>query len=87
MLRGQESNLAVCSLDRASLAPTARRSNSLVHGRSEPGVSVRDLPAFPSRAIAPVSYVFLDEVDIIKNGVKDILLRGDGEFSAVKARC
>ena len=83
---GQKSNLAVRSLDRTRLAATARRSNTCVHDRSEPGVCVRDFFAFPSGAIAPVSYVFLDEVDVVKDRVKDILLRGDGEFSAIEAR-
>ena len=87
MLRGQKSNLTVRSLDRARLAATARGSDSLVHGGSEPGVYVRDLPAFPRGAIASVSYVFLDEVDVIKNGIKNVLRRGDGEFSAIEARC
>lgn len=87
MLRGQQSNLAICSLDRARLATAARRSDSLVHGGSEPVVRVRDLPAFPSGAIAPVSYVLLDEVDVVKHGVKNILLGGDGELSAIEPRC
>jgi hypothetical protein len=38
MLRGQQSDLAICSLDRARLATAARRSDSLVHGGSEPVV-------------------------------------------------
>jgi hypothetical protein len=83
MLRGQQSDLAICSLDRARLATAARRSDSLVHGGSEPVVRVRDLPAFPSGAIAPVSYVFLDKIDVVKHRVEDVLLRGDGELSAV----
>jgi hypothetical protein len=32
-----------------------------------------------------VSYVFLDEVDVVEHGVEDVLLRGDGEFSAFEA--
>jgi hypothetical protein len=48
---------------------------------------VRDLLALPSGAIASVPYVFLDEVDVVKHGVEDVLFRGDGEFSAVKPCC
>ena len=55
----------------------------MVHGGSEPVVRVRDLPALPSGAIAPVSYVFLDKIDVVKHRVEDVLLRGDGELSAV----
>jgi hypothetical protein len=87
MLRRQKSNLTVCPLDRTRLAATARKSNTCVHDGSEPGVCVRDLFAFPSGAIASVSYVFLDEVDVVKHRVKNILLRGDGEFSTIEARC
>lgn len=86
MLRGQKSNLAIRSLDRARLATAARRSDSLVHGGSKPGVRVRDLPAFPRGAIASVSYVLLDEVYVVKHRVENVLLRGDGELSAVKPR-
>ena len=86
MLRGQKSNLAIRSLDRARLATAARRTDSLVHGGSKSVVRVRNLPAFPSRAIASVSDVFLDKIDVVKHRVEDILLRGDGELSAVEPR-
>jgi hypothetical protein len=43
---------------------------------------LRDLLASPSGAVTSVPYVFLDEVDVVKYGVEDVLLRGDGEFSA-----
>lgn len=87
MLRGQERNFAVRLLDRARLAATARRSNTCIHGGIKPVLCVRDLFAFPGGAVASVSNVFLDEVDVVKHRVEDILLRGDGEFSAIEARC
>lgn len=87
MLRGQKGNLAIRSLNRARLAATARRSDSLIHGGSESVVGLRDLPAFPRGAIASVPYVSLDEVDVVEHGVKNVLLRGDSEFPSIEARC
>jgi hypothetical protein len=85
ILLGQKCNLAVCSLNRARLASASRGRYSAVHSRSKPGVRLGNLLAFPSVAIASVPDVFLDEVDVVKNGVQNVLLRGDRELTAVQS--
>jgi hypothetical protein len=85
ILLRQKCNLAVRSLDRARLASASRGRNSAVHSRSKPGVRLSYLYAFPSGAIASVPDVFLDEIDVVKYRVQNVLLRGDRELTAVQS--
>jgi hypothetical protein len=85
ILLRQKCNLAVRSLDRARLASASRGRNSAVHSRSESGVRLSYLCAFPSGVIASVPDVFLDEIDVVQYRVQNVFFRGDRELAAIKS--